>query len=208
MRPVNRCIPVAGALRSRTARGLAAAGLALAALTATASPSQALVGGQYTGFLSVSATTVKVGTTFTATQQAISLGDTQTPGITVGSPPGIHRRCIPAAPDRHLPDRGIGHLQFPAAGSARDPGLHPDPCPDDRRDLPADRMDHPADRWRQRGHRPDRHDHCHPLTWRGAPGWTVVQPGGRHRPGTAGPVRTFIRSAGTRPGGRSVPFRG
>ena len=42
MRSVSRCIPLAGALRSRTARGLTAAGLALAALTATASPSQAL----------------------------------------------------------------------------------------------------------------------------------------------------------------------
>ena len=34
--------------------------------------------------LSVAGRTVKLGTTFTATQQAISLGDTQTPGITVG----------------------------------------------------------------------------------------------------------------------------
>jgi len=84
MKSVNRYIPLAGALRSRTARGLAAAGLALAALTVTASPSQALVGGQYTGSFSVSATTVKVGATFTATQQAISQSDTQTPGITVG----------------------------------------------------------------------------------------------------------------------------
>ncbi|HTQ88068.1 MAG TPA: hypothetical protein VMK84_01100 [Streptosporangiaceae bacterium] len=32
----------------------------------------------------MSATTVKLGTTFTATQQAISLSGTQTPGITVG----------------------------------------------------------------------------------------------------------------------------
>jgi len=84
MKSVNRYIPLAGALWSRTARGLAAAGLTLAALTVTASPSQALVGGQYTGSFSVSATTVKLGTTFTATQQAISQGDTQTPGITVG----------------------------------------------------------------------------------------------------------------------------
>ena len=42
------------------------------------------MGGQYTGSLSVSATTVKLGTTFTATQRAISLGDTQHLGITVG----------------------------------------------------------------------------------------------------------------------------
>ena len=84
MKSVNRYIPLAGALRSRTARGLTAAGLALAALTVTASPSQALVGGQYTGSLSVSATTVKLGATFTVRQQAISLGGTQTPGITVG----------------------------------------------------------------------------------------------------------------------------
>ena len=84
MRSINRYIPIAGALRSRTALGLAAAGLGLAALTVTASPSQALVGGQYTGSFTVSATTVKVGTTFTATQQAISQSDTQTPGITVG----------------------------------------------------------------------------------------------------------------------------
>jgi len=84
MRPVNRFIPRARALGSRTARGVAAAGLGLAALTATAPPSQALVGGQYTGSLSVSATTVKLGTTFTATQHAISLSGTQTPGITVG----------------------------------------------------------------------------------------------------------------------------
>ncbi|HTQ88067.1 MAG TPA: hypothetical protein VMK84_01095 [Streptosporangiaceae bacterium] len=45
MRPVNRFIPRARALGSRTARGVAAAGLGLAALTATAPPSQALVGG-------------------------------------------------------------------------------------------------------------------------------------------------------------------
>jgi len=76
MRPVSRFIPLAGALGSGTARGVTAAGLGLAALTATASPSQALVGGQYTGSLSVSATTVKLGTTFTATQQAISLSGT------------------------------------------------------------------------------------------------------------------------------------
>ena len=63
MKSLNRYIPLAGALRSRTARGLAVAALALAALTVTASPSQALVGGQYTGSLSVSATTVKLGTT-------------------------------------------------------------------------------------------------------------------------------------------------
>src|SRR5215472_7099478 len=84
MKSVNRYFPLAGALRSRTALGLAAAGLGLAALTVTASPSQALVGGQYTGSFTVSATTVKVGTTFSATQQAISQSDTQTPGITVG----------------------------------------------------------------------------------------------------------------------------
>ena len=98
MKSVNRYIPLAGVVRSRAARGLAAAGLALAALTVTASPSQALVGGQYTGSFSVSATTVKLGTTFTATQQAISQGDTQTPGITVRNPPpGVHRRCIQGA---------------------------------------------------------------------------------------------------------------
>jgi hypothetical protein len=84
MSSVTRYIPLAGARRSRTACGLAAAGLALAALIVTASPSQALVGGQYTGSFSVSATTVKLGTTFTATQKAISQGSTQTPGITVG----------------------------------------------------------------------------------------------------------------------------
>ncbi|HCU95408.1 MAG TPA: hypothetical protein DHU96_22930 [Actinobacteria bacterium] len=74
-------MPCAPAPRARPDRG---GGLALAALTVTASPSQTLVGGQYTGSFSVSATTVKLGTTFTATQQAISLSDTQTPGITVG----------------------------------------------------------------------------------------------------------------------------
>ena len=42
------------------------------------------MGGQYTGSFSVSATTVKLGATFTATQQAISQAGTQTPGITVG----------------------------------------------------------------------------------------------------------------------------
>lgn len=84
MRSVRRYLPLAGAMRSRAARGLTVAGLALAALTATATPSQALVGGQYTGNFSVSATTVAVGATFTATQQAISLDSTQTPGITVG----------------------------------------------------------------------------------------------------------------------------
>jgi hypothetical protein len=162
MRPVNRCIPLAAAVRSRTARGLAAAGLALAALTATASPSQALVGGQYTGSLSVSATTVKLGTTFTVTQQAISLGGTQTPGITVGI-----RRLGFTVVASQPPRTGICRIAG-SAGSARDPGLHADPSPDGRRNLPADGMDHPADRRRQRGHLPDRHDHCHPLTWRSA----------------------------------------
>ena len=53
------------------------------------------MGGQYTGSLSVSATTVKLGTTFTATQRAISLGDTQTPGDhRRNPPPGIHRPRI------------------------------------------------------------------------------------------------------------------
>src|SRR5262245_59888496 len=84
MRSVTSYNHHAGALRSRAALGVPAAGLALAALTVTASPSRALVGGEYTGSLSVSPTTVKVGSTFTATQRAISLSDTQTPGITVG----------------------------------------------------------------------------------------------------------------------------
>ena len=111
MRSVNRCSPLAGALRSRTARGLTAAGLALAALTVTASPSQALVGGQYTGSLSVSATTVKLGTTFTATQRAISLGGTQTPGITVG----IRRLDSPSLhPSRPGPASAVSQARPPA----------------------------------------------------------------------------------------------
>jgi hypothetical protein len=68
----------------RLTRGVVAAALALAALPAAAHPSQALVGGKYTGALSVSALTVPLGSTITVRQQAINLDTVQTPFITVG----------------------------------------------------------------------------------------------------------------------------
>ena len=69
---------------SRAMRGLAVITLALGGIAASTQPSQALVGGAYTGSFTVSATTVPLGSTITATQSAISQADTQTPGINVG----------------------------------------------------------------------------------------------------------------------------
>lgn len=70
--------------RSRAARGLAVVALAAGGVAASAQQSEALVGGAYTGSFSVSATTVRLGSTITATQSATSLDTTQTPGINVG----------------------------------------------------------------------------------------------------------------------------
>ena len=68
--------------RSRALRGLAVVTLAAGGIAASAQQSEALVGGAYTGSFSVSATTMRLGGTITATQSAISL---DTVNITVTS---------------------------------------------------------------------------------------------------------------------------
>ena len=67
----------------RAARLIAVAALAVAGLLAVASPARA-ADGDFTGALAASASTVKVGSTFTVTESAINLGSTQVSGITVG----------------------------------------------------------------------------------------------------------------------------
>jgi len=67
----------------RVARLAAAAALAVAGLLAAA-PSAQAADGDFTGALVTSASTVKVGSTFTVTEKAINLGNTQVSGITVG----------------------------------------------------------------------------------------------------------------------------
>jgi hypothetical protein len=47
-------------------------------------PSAQAADGDFTGALAASASTVKMGSTFTVTESAINLGSTQVPGITVG----------------------------------------------------------------------------------------------------------------------------
>lgn len=68
---------------TRAARLVAAAALAVAGLLAAA-PSAQAADGDFTGALAASASTVKVGSTFTVTESAINLGNTQVSGITVG----------------------------------------------------------------------------------------------------------------------------
>jgi hypothetical protein len=70
-------------LRTRAARLAAAAALAGAGLLAAA-PSAQAANGDFTGALTASASTVKVGSTFTVTESATNLGSTQVSGITVG----------------------------------------------------------------------------------------------------------------------------
>src|SRR5215475_2668162 len=72
IRPVRRIVRLAGA-------GV----LAVAALLAVA-PSAQAANGDFTGALAASAATVKMGSTFTVTESAINLGNTQVSGITVG----------------------------------------------------------------------------------------------------------------------------
>ena len=67
----------------RAVRLAAAAALAVAGLLAAA-PSAQAADGDFTGALVTSASTVKVGSTFTVTEKAINLGNTQVSGITVG----------------------------------------------------------------------------------------------------------------------------
>jgi len=67
----------------RAARLAAAAALAAAGLLAAA-PSAQAADGDFTGALAASASTVKVGSTFTVTESAINQGNTQVSGITVG----------------------------------------------------------------------------------------------------------------------------
>ena len=67
----------------RAARLIIVAALAVAGLLAVA-PSARAADGDFTGALAASASTVKVGSTFTVTESAINLGSTQVSGITVG----------------------------------------------------------------------------------------------------------------------------
>jgi len=70
-------------LGRRIARLVAGAALAGAGLLAVA-PSAQAAGGDFTGALAASASTVKMGSTFTVTESAINLGNTQVSGVTVG----------------------------------------------------------------------------------------------------------------------------
>ena len=70
-------------LGMRVARLATAAALAGAAFLAVA-PSAQAADGDFTGALAASASTVKLGSTFTVTESAINLGNTQVSGITVG----------------------------------------------------------------------------------------------------------------------------
>ena len=70
-------------LGMRVARLAAVAALAGAGLLA-ATPSAQAANGDFTGALVASASTVKMGSTFTVTESAINLGSTQVSGITVG----------------------------------------------------------------------------------------------------------------------------
>ena len=67
----------------RAARLAGVAAVAVAALLAIA-PSAQAADGDFTGALAASASTVKMGSTFTVTESAINLGNTQVSGITVG----------------------------------------------------------------------------------------------------------------------------
>ena len=95
--------------RTRAARMIPVAGLVVAGVAVSAQPSQALVGGAYTGALTVSATTVRLGGSITTTQTATSLSDVQTPGINVGI-----RRLGFTVVSAHRPATGICRI----AGSA------------------------------------------------------------------------------------------
>ena len=76
--------------RGRTTRlGMRAARLAAVAALAgagslAAAPSAQAADGDFTGALAASASTVKMGSTFTVTESAINLGGTQVSAITVG----------------------------------------------------------------------------------------------------------------------------
>jgi hypothetical protein len=72
-----------------TQLGMHAARLAAVAALAgagslAAAPSAQAANGDFTGALAASASTVKMGSTFTVTESAINLGSTQVSGITVG----------------------------------------------------------------------------------------------------------------------------
>ena len=67
----------------RAALLVVASGLAVAGLLAAA-PSAKAADGDFTGALAASASTVKMGSTFTVTESGINLGNTQVSGITVG----------------------------------------------------------------------------------------------------------------------------
>ena len=70
-------------LGMRVARLASVAALAGAGLVAV-TPSAQAANGDFTGALAASASTVKMGSTFTVTESAINLGSTQVSGITVG----------------------------------------------------------------------------------------------------------------------------
>ena len=70
-------------LGMRVARLVAVAALAGAGLLG-ATPSAQAADGDFTGALAASASTVTMGLTFTVTESAINLGNTQVSGITVG----------------------------------------------------------------------------------------------------------------------------
>jgi hypothetical protein len=75
-------------IRSHTTRLALVGALAVTGLIGSASTAAA-ADGDFTGSLVVSTTTTTVGTPFTVTENAINLGSTQIPSITVG----INRVC-------------------------------------------------------------------------------------------------------------------
>jgi len=95
--------------RLRAVRASAALLLAIGAVAVSTQPSQALVGGAYSGALTASAATVRMGETITVTESAVSLADVQTPGITVGI-----RRLGFTVVSSHRPRTGLCRI----AGSA------------------------------------------------------------------------------------------
>ena len=119
--------------------------LAVAALLAVA-PSAQAADGDFTGALAASASTVKMGSTFTVTESAINLGSTQVSGITVGI-----RRLGFAVVSSTPPRTGFCRIAGSATCSflsllhrARDADLHPDPQPPGARHLHPSGLDHPA----------------------------------------------------------------
>ena len=108
----------------RAARLAGAAALAAAALLAVA-PSAQAADGDFTGALAASASTVKMGSTFTVTESAINLGNTQVPGITVG----IRRLGFAVVSSRRRAPGSAASRARRRAASSCSPGTRRRPTP-------------------------------------------------------------------------------